>query len=95
MSAPPHSPQNFRPGSFAVLQAGQTVANAAPHSPQNFTPAEFSEPQLKQRDIVDAPPGEGTTSSSTALTKPYIRGPTDLACGDDTRLVVIGSEGVT
>jgi hypothetical protein len=48
VSATPHSPQNFRPGSFDVPQAGQSAAKAAPHSPQNFMPSRFSMPQLEQ-----------------------------------------------
>jgi hypothetical protein len=48
LSAAPHSPQNFRPGSFDVPQAGQGAAKAVPHSPQNFALSRFSVPQLEQ-----------------------------------------------
>src|SRR5215510_13819148 len=48
VSDAPHSLQNFAPGRFAVLQAGQAKGSGVPHASQNFAPSRFAVPQLVQ-----------------------------------------------
>ena len=43
-SVAPHSPQNFSPAVYGVLQAVQFMARRLPHSTQNLQPAWFSTP---------------------------------------------------